>query len=134
VGERLTALPGTKAYNHLSIAIQYWYQTAMAVSVKPKSFYPAPKVDSVVVEFIPRSEPLCPVDDLDVFSRFIRMAFSQKRKTIRNALVNAQLGDAAFVDSLLQEAEIDPSHRAETISVERFGNLANVYHRRTRKS
>ncbi len=127
VGERITACPGTKAYNPLSIAAQFWYEARLEFLVPASDFYPPPQVESAVVTLIPREKPLVQVQDMALFSRLVRTAFAQKRKTLRNALLNGQFADADTLARLFTQTGIDPGQRAEALSIEAFGALSNAF-------
>jgi len=91
--------------------------------VPAQSFYPQPKVDSAVVRFDLLPEPAIKVADVDSFFEVVRCGFSSPRKQLRNSLAHS-LGIApAEVASLLTEVGIDPRRRAETLSLEEWGNL-----------
>lgn len=130
VAQRLSANPGTKDYNALSIAVQYYTEAKIALNVPKTVFIPAPNVDSSVVRLTRRPEPAVLVENEDFFLEIVHAAFKQRRKTIQNNL-NQHFTDLAKeqVTELLQEAEILPSRRGETLSIEEFGNLANVFYR-----
>lgn len=122
VVDRLTAEPGIKAYGRLSVMIQYACQTEYLFTVGPENFTPPPKVDSAIVRLIPYKTKPFVADDEKAFKDVVRQAFSQKRKTLRNTL-------KGWLDAeQIEQCGIDPSARAETISVEKFVQLANLYH------
>lgn len=127
VAERITALPGQRAYNPLSIALQFWFETRFDFVVPSKAFYPAPKVESAVVTLLPREKPLVDVNDMVLFSRLIRVAFSQKRKTVRNALMGGSFASAEVIDRIFGAVGVDSGLRAEAISIQAFGELANAF-------
>jgi 16S rRNA (adenine1518-N6/adenine1519-N6)-dimethyltransferase len=131
VAERITAQPGTKAYGSLSIAIQYYTEAEMALTVPKTVFMPQPNVDSAVIRMIKRPEPQVKVIDEDFFFMVTRGSFVQRRKTILNNLQSAMpLGKEKkeLILKALEEAEIDPSRRGETLSIEEFGLLADKLH------
>jgi 16S rRNA (adenine1518-N6/adenine1519-N6)-dimethyltransferase len=119
VAERITALPGTRAYGYLSVAMQLSADIELLFEVPPAAFHPPPKVDSAVLRSYPhdRAAELGIVDRLD-FLRFVALCFRQKRKTLRNNL-SAQYG--ALVDAW-PEANL----RAEQIAIP---VLAEMYRR-----
>ena len=131
VAERITAKPGTKAYGSLSIAIQYYTEAEMALTVPKSVFLPQPNVDSAVIRMIKRPKPVVEVLDEDFFFTVTRSSFAQRRKTILN---NLQVGmpqgkeKKELILQALAEAEIDPTRRGETLSIEEFGVLANKLH------
>ena len=119
VAERITALPGTRAYGYLSVAMQLSADIELLFEVPPAAFHPPPKVDSAVLRSHPhdRAAELGIVDRQD-FLRFVALCFRQKRKTLRNNL-SAQYG--AVVDAW-PEANL----RAEQIAIP---VLAEMYRR-----
>jgi 16S rRNA (adenine1518-N6/adenine1519-N6)-dimethyltransferase len=126
VGERICARPGSKAYNPLSIAVQFWFEASLAFTIPPQAYYPAPKVHSAIVRLTPRTEPAYPVADLDRFNQLIRAAFGQRRKTLRNALLAAPWLSPGQLDAALTAVGLSPDLRAEQVSIEQFGALANA--------
>jgi len=120
VRDRLIAPPGTKAYGALTVFTRAAFEVETVCRLRPGSFYPAPKVDSAVVRFLPREAPL--TEETESFRTVVRAAFQMRRKTLHNAL--RALGDAGRASSALSEAGIDPGRRGETLSVEEFAKLA----------
>ena len=117
VAHRITAQAGEKPYGQLSVWLQLHYQTELLFAVAPASFRPPPKVDSSIIRLRPHSQPPVTVNDKKGFHKFIKAAFEQKRKTLRNNLkdwLNAQQ---------IESAGIDPGRRAETLSLEEFAML-----------
>jgi 16S rRNA (adenine1518-N6/adenine1519-N6)-dimethyltransferase len=127
VAERITASPGQRAYNPLSIALQLRFEAQLDVLVPARDFYPAPKVDSAVVTLTPRTEPLVEIHDLTLFSKLIRIAFAQKRKTVRNALLNGSFASATVLDRIFEATGVDSGLRAEALSIVTFGELSNAF-------
>lgn len=128
VAERITAKPGTKAYGSLSIAIQYYTQAEMALTVPKSVFLPQPNVDSAVIRMTKREVPEVEVIDEDFFFSVTRGSFVQRRKTILNNLqVAMPLGKEKkeLILKALEEAEIDPARRGETLTIKEFGLLAD---------
>lgn len=128
VAERITAKPGTKAYGSLSIAIQYYTEAEMALTVPKSVFMPQPNVDSAVIRMIKREKPIVEVIDEDFFFKVTRGSFVQRRKTILNNLQAAMPQGKEKKESILtalEEAGIDPARRGETLSIKEFGLLAN---------
>ncbi len=121
VGERISSLPGGKEYGSLSVLIQTYFDVKLLFRVHPSSFWPAPKVDSVVLKLTPLSEPRVPIADEAVYERILRAAFSSRRKMLGNSLGSALKKGAA--DRVLAAAGIDRTRRAETLSVEEFGAI-----------
>lgn len=119
VVNRLAAGPGSKAYGRLSVMAQYYCQVIPVLEVPPHAFKPAPKVDSAVVRLVPHAQKPFPVKNLRWLSRVTTDAFNQRRKTLRNGLSHL------FSVEQLEALGIDPTLRAENITVGQFCRLAN---------
>ncbi|MGH7427687.1 MAG: rRNA adenine N-6-methyltransferase family protein, partial [Candidatus Methylomirabilaceae bacterium] len=90
------------------------------------AFYPRPAVDSAVIRLDLLPRPRVEVRHPHLLFRIVRSAFGQRRKTLRNALVNSGLfSNAAAVEQALLEAGIDPKRRGETLALEEFAGLAD---------
>jgi 16S rRNA (adenine1518-N6/adenine1519-N6)-dimethyltransferase len=120
VVERMVAAPDTEAYGRLSVMLQYRFAMSLLIRVPPGAFTPAPKVDSAVVLMKPLGEDRPRAADDDLFARIVGAAFSQRRKTLRNA-VRALVDEGGF-----RTAGIDPRRRGETLSVREFIALADA--------
>lgn len=132
VADRISAVPGTKDYGSLSIAIQY-YTTAETVMTVPKTvFVPQPNVDSAVIRLLKRKEPAVKVENESFFFDVVRASFGQRRKTILNNLTsNLPNGKASkeAIEGCLAASNIDPKRRGETLSIAEFGRLSDeLYH------
>lgn len=121
VAERIVARPGTKAYGRLALLAQWRTDPRIVLSLPPEAFVPAPKVHSAVVHFTRRPEPLYPADEATL-SRISAMAFNQRRKMLRSSLKALAPG----IEEKLRAAGIDPTARAEDISLEAFCALARI--------
>jgi len=120
VAERIVARPGGKSYGRLAVLIGWRTEAKILFDVAPSAFVPPPKVTSSVVRFVPRPVPLpC---DAGVLQRVTEAAFGQRRKMLRQSLKS--LGGDPL--PLLKAAGIEPTARAEEISVEGFVNLARA--------
>lgn len=126
VARRLAAKPGDKAYNSLSIAVQFYNTVEYGFCVGPKSFAPPPKVNSGVVKITPKTEPLCHVDNLTLFKKLVHGVFTYRRKTIQNGLLQAGFGPKTLVEQALSQAEIDAGARPQTVPIEQFARLCNA--------
>ncbi len=125
VADRLAAEPGGRDYGVPSVKARFYGDVRRAGTVSPSVFWPVPRVDSGLVRIDRYDDPPWPTDPVfrDRLFRLIDVAFAQSRKTVRNALSGlAGSGEAAA--TLLREAGIDPSARAETLSVADFARLA----------
>ncbi|MEW5746768.1 MAG: 16S rRNA (adenine(1518)-N(6)/adenine(1519)-N(6))-dimethyltransferase RsmA [Nitrospirota bacterium] len=122
VAERIVAGPNTKDYGVLSLGVQFYADPRIAFIIPRSAFRPAPKVDSAVIHMTIRKTPRVRVRDERLFFRTVKTAFSQRRKTLSNALKPL----AKDVRDVLIEAGIDPARRAETLSIEEFAKLADL--------
>ncbi|MER9131521.1 16S rRNA (adenine(1518)-N(6)/adenine(1519)-N(6))-dimethyltransferase RsmA [Mesorhizobium sp. M0768] len=118
VAERIAASPGSDAYGRLGVLAGWRTEARIAFDVPPQAFTPPPKVTSSVVHLVPRASPL--PAEVKRLSRVTEAAFGQRRKMLRQSVKS--LGGEA----LLARAGIDPTRRAETLSVEEFVRLTNA--------
>jgi 16S rRNA (adenine1518-N6/adenine1519-N6)-dimethyltransferase len=121
VAERLAAAPRTKAYGRLSVMAQFLCQVELVFDVAPSAFVPPPRITSTVVNLTPLAAPrgTCRPEELE---RVTAAAFGQRRKMLRQSL-KALAPDPL---PLLAVAGIDPTARAEELSVEQFAALASA--------
>lgn len=124
VGERLLAAPGTRDYGILSVLVQNWYTVGRVARVAPGCFFPPPKVESVVLRFDPRPQPLAPVADEAAFRQLVKAVFAQRRKTLRNGLLGAGY-EAEDVDRALAACVLAPTVRGETLTITQMARLAD---------
>jgi 16S rRNA (adenine1518-N6/adenine1519-N6)-dimethyltransferase len=124
VAERIASPPGGKEYGYLSVLVQFYTVARIEFKVPPGAFTPSPEVDSVVITLTLRERPAVMVRDEAFFVRVIKAAFSQRRKTLRNALKQLEAPQDRMA-SVLKSAGIDLGRRAETLTVEEFGRLAD---------
>ncbi|WP_054956711.1 16S rRNA (adenine(1518)-N(6)/adenine(1519)-N(6))-dimethyltransferase RsmA [Paenibacillus dakarensis] len=129
VAVRMAASPGSKDYGSLSIAVQYYSEPKLVCTVPHTVFIPQPNVESAVIRLQVRDKPPVEVDDESHFFEVIQASFAQRRKTIANNLkVRFFPGEGRErLEQLLQEAEIDPSRRGETLSIEEYARLSRVF-------
>lgn len=128
VAERITALPGTKAYGTLSVILSMYFDSSMEGTVPARCFFPVPKVDSAVLRMVARREPLIPLENQDFFQTLVRTAFGQRRKTLLNNLKRLWPAGPSEkeIAPVLERLGIDGGRRGETLSVEEFGRLSNA--------
>ena len=119
VAERLGAQPGSKNYAPLSILFQLHFDVRLCFTLAPGAFSPPPKVRSTLVSLEKRPQPLFAISDEDGFRRFLRTAFTQRRKTLFN-----NLKSSPFPPDLLKESfrrlTLKETVRAEQISIAQF--------------
>ncbi|MBW2646054.1 MAG: ribosomal RNA small subunit methyltransferase A [Deltaproteobacteria bacterium] len=127
LADRIMAAPGNKIYGRLSVVVQYCARVAPLITVGASSFYPRPKVDSEVLRIEFETPVSYPASDESLFFNVVRAAFSQRRKTIKNALKGGNLGiDAEGVLDVLDRAGIDSQRRPETLGVKEFVDISNL--------
>ena len=119
VAERIIAKPGTKAYGRLGILAQWKSTPSVVMELQPEAFTPPPKVHSAVVHLEALAEPRFPAP-AGLLSSTVAMAFNQRRKMLRSSLKSA----APDIEKALRDAGLEPTARAEEISLEGFCALA----------
>ena len=124
VGERFAAPPGGKDYGVLSVLLSAYAPATMLFEVPPGAFHPPPRVRSVVVRLDALETPVMSREGFPGARRLVSAAFSQRRKTLRNAL--RALYPEAALDAGLLGAGIDGSRRAETLSAAEFSALLSA--------
>ncbi|HEB93992.1 MAG TPA: 16S rRNA (adenine(1518)-N(6)/adenine(1519)-N(6))-dimethyltransferase RsmA [Gammaproteobacteria bacterium] len=120
VVDRLAATPGGKDYGRLSVMMQYHCVVDSLFDVSPGAFNPSPKVNSAVVRLRPWERPPVAVADVTVLEKLVTQAFSQRRKTLRNTLKGLLSAEQ------ISAQDIDPTRRAETLSLMEFAVLARA--------
>jgi len=118
VVQRLCAQAGSADYGRLSVMAGYFCRAEPLFEVAPESFFPQPKVVSAVIRLVPHRLPVVDTD-LAQLRRVVAAAFSQRRKTLRNALRGVM--DVAGLAGL----GIDPGARAQELGLEDFARIAN---------
>lgn len=123
VAHRLAAKPGNKVYGVPSVKLAWYAESNLAGNVGRNIFWPVPNVDSALVYFAKREKPLG--DEALRLATFdaVDGAFSQRRKTLRQALAD-WAGSAAAAEELLVSAGIDPQKRGEQLDVHDFVKIA----------
>lgn len=122
VARRIVAKPGTKDYGVLSIMIQYYAIPTLRFIIPRGAFRPVPQVDSAVLYIEMLKSPSVKVKDEELFFKVVKTAFSQRRKTLANALKSLS-GD---IKDKIASAGIDSQRRPGTLSIEEFARLAEV--------
>lgn len=125
VAGRLTAAPGSAGYSALSVFCSYYTVSRALFPVSRHVFWPAPKVDSAVVELRQRSRQLDAGEEA-VFWEIVQASFQQRRKMLINSLGSASFSTREELLSVLHQAGIDPRTRAETLTTAQFAKLARI--------
>lgn len=119
VAERLAAKVATKAYGRLSVMVQYFCQVELLFLVPAEAFTPPPAVESAIIRLVPYEQSPFPATNIANLRKVVTLAFSQRRKTLRNSL------RGMFEATQLQAMGIDPGLRAEQLTVAEFVKLSN---------
>ncbi|MHB8807763.1 MAG: 16S rRNA (adenine(1518)-N(6)/adenine(1519)-N(6))-dimethyltransferase RsmA [Anaerolineaceae bacterium] len=125
VAERICAQPGKLSL--LALSVQVFGTPEMLMKIPSGAFYPAPTVDSVTLRINLFPEPAIPQEKLDTFFRLIKAGFSQKRKMLRNTLSSGLHLPHDQVETLLEQAGIDPQRRAQTLSIDEWGKVTDTF-------
>jgi len=120
VVDRMAAKPGGKSFGRLSVMLQYRFRVEKLFDVPPGAFRPVPRVNSALARLTPHAVLPAQAQDELVLARLVSKAFSQRRKTLRNALA-----DFATAQQLVGLG-LDPLLRPENLSLEDFVRVANA--------
>jgi 16S rRNA (adenine1518-N6/adenine1519-N6)-dimethyltransferase len=121
VVQRMCAVPGTKTYGRLTVALAARCRVQSLFTIRPGAFTPAPAVDSAFARIIPDATLAACIADQVVFDRIVTAAFSMRRKRLANAL------RGRLTKAQIETAGIDPGVRAENVPPEGFVRLANLH-------
>jgi len=116
VVQRICAEPGTKLFGRLSVMLQHRFDCVGHLTIPPEAFNPRPKIDSQIIQLVTKQNPT--KVDLPVLEKLVKQSFAMRRKTIRN-----NLKKVVSIEQL-EAAGVDPSQRAETITLNQFEQLA----------
>lgn len=119
VVDRMVAEPGSKQYGRLSVMAAFHCRMERLFTVPPGAFRPPPKVDSAIIRMLPKDLDEAMLTRLAPLEDVVRRAFGQRRKTLRNAL------KGLLDEKSIEAAGIDPTARAETVSLDGFLSLAD---------
>lgn len=128
VAERLCANPGGKDYGAISVSAQYFSKPQIIKHVPAGAFIPVPKVDSAVVSMEILDTPSVTPKDEKLFFKVIKAAFSQRRKTLVNALSSSgAFGTKDTVAAAVEAVGLSPTVRGEALSIEKFCALSDYF-------
>ena len=125
VADRICAKPNDMSL--LALSVQVYGNPRIAKRIPANAFFPAPKVDSAVLSVDIYPSPKVPLELLDTFFKLIKAGFSQKRKTLRNSLSSGLHIPAIEAEGILTKAGINPMRRAETLGIEEWRTLCELY-------
>ena len=120
VVDRMAASPGGKEYGRLTVMLAPWVRIEPLFDIAPSAFRPPPKVISTVVRLMPHETPPFAMPNRNHFAQVVQAAFSQRRKTLRNAL------QSLLDQEQIKSVDIDPGLRAEVLKPEQFAKLATL--------
>lgn len=125
VGDRIAAEPGDRMSGAITYSVHYYSEVSKVVEVPRECFYPAPKVDSVVLRLDVRQAPSVETKNRDLMFKCVKAGFSQRRKTLLNSLSSMEGCSKETAATALDAAGIESSRRAETLTLEEFAKLAD---------
>jgi len=130
VADRMAAKPNSKSYGSLTIAVQYYTEAKVVMSVPKSVFMPQPNVDSSILKLEMRDEPPVLVEDEDYFFELVQACFAQRRKTLRNNLTNYFIDQLSKekINEVLDNIGIDGKRRGESLDMTEFALLANTFY------
>lgn len=114
-----------KQYGLLTILSQFWADCSIIKLVGRRSFYPAPKVNSALVSMRVRKEPLLRLNDYKFFRKTIKAAFAQRRKTLKNCLLNGGFNKEKITQAIVS-MNLDENIRGEKLSIKQLGALSEL--------
>lgn len=127
VADRILALPGSKDYGALTLAVNFDCTAERVLDIPPSAFIPRPQVTSTVLKIRRREKPAVEVKDRKFFFSLVKMGFGQRRKVFTNAMKSGGI-PADWIPEILAKAGIDGKRRGETFSMEEYGRLADAWY------
>ncbi|WP_202081437.1 16S rRNA (adenine(1518)-N(6)/adenine(1519)-N(6))-dimethyltransferase RsmA [Caldalkalibacillus salinus] len=133
VADRLAAVPGTKSYGSLSIAVQYFAQAKVVKTVPKSVFIPQPHVESAIIKLERREQPPVVVRSESYFFKVVKASFAQRRKTLVNNLQSflGQSYSKSDIQDMLDAVHIDGKRRGESLTMDEFATLSDALYQHT---
>lgn len=125
VADRLTEIPGGKNTGAITYCVYYYSEPQEVLTVPNTSFVPEPKVCSEVIKLNIRKEPPVVLKDEKIFFKVVKASFMQRRKTLLNGLANSGIVSKEKLKEILQELNLSENIRGESLSIEKFAEIAN---------
>jgi len=125
VAQRICAEAGDMSL--LALSVQIYGKPRIAAQIPANAFFPAPKVDSAILIVDLYSSSRIREELLNTFFNLIKAGFSQKRKTLRNSLSSGLHIPPTAAADLLTQGNVDPRRRAETLSIEEWEKLSELF-------
>jgi 16S rRNA (adenine1518-N6/adenine1519-N6)-dimethyltransferase len=126
VADRIVARPGSAEYGVLSVLVQWQASVTKLLTLPPGAFRPPPKVTSAVIRLAFRA-PAVAVRDPRLFTRLVRSVFTQRRKTLSNALASFAAEIGLSPKTALSQADLDPTRRPQTLEIVEIARLADIF-------
>lgn len=127
VAQRLVAKTGTKDVGAITYAVEYFSEAEKVIDVPKESFIPSPKVESAVIKLKIRKEAYVQVKDEKMLFNIIQKSFSQRRKTLVNALVNGKIVESKEkAEKIIKKLNINENIRGEKLTLEDFARICNT--------
>lgn len=126
VAERIIALPGSKKIGRPSLFAQYYTEPGIEFSIKKDSFFPVPKVESVLMRLKPLEKKRIEVKDEKLLFDIIKAAYMKRRKTIGNSLSKRGIEKNTLLD-MLKSIGIDSNSRPEELSLQDFARITKIF-------
>ena len=123
VAQRLSAIPGNKKSGAITYAVYYYSEAKQILTVPSNSFIPEPEVQSEVIKLQIRNRPPIQIEDEKKFFKLIKLAFSQRRKTLVNALTTEEYTKQK-IKQVLNELKINTKVRGEALTMEQFAEIS----------
>ena len=128
VGDKILAKPGDDNYGFLSILSDCFSITEKIHLVKPKAFFPEPKIDSIILKIRFLQNPKIDIIDEDLFFEVVNSVFQYRRKNLINALNTyfVSYNDKKLLEKSLTDVGINPKRRGETLTLEEFSLIVKI--------
>lgn len=123
VAQRIIAKPPKSSL--LSVGVQFFSKPEIIRTVKKENFWPRPRVDSAIIRLAPSQQ--FPFENHQLFFKVVRAGFSGKRKQLINSLANGLKVSKQAAEKILKSAEVEPTRRAETVSIPEWIKIAKIY-------
>lgn len=126
VADRITAIPGEKKAGAITYSVYYYAKTEEVCFVSKDCFIPSPEVNSEVIKLTIRNKPEIKIENEELFFKVIKASFMQRRKTLLNGLLNANMIQSKEQGrELLEKVNLTENIRGENLSIEQFAKIAN---------
>jgi 16S rRNA (adenine1518-N6/adenine1519-N6)-dimethyltransferase len=126
VAERIVAKPGSAEYGVLSVLVQWKASVTKLLTLPPGAFRPPPAVTSALIRLVFRPSDVA-IGDPAAFERLVRSVFTQRRKTLMNALAAFARDTSVSAADALKRAHIDPTRRPQTLQLVEIARLADIF-------